>query len=176
MTHREVNEECADAMRLRVDTVDIGAETVAFSTLADIQHSDAHLLSADRAVERPAEQWARAIMEDVPADMWATLERAWQVIALRRAPVGTAHTIAGWPIVHASPECVLLQAESAFGFEGQLLFRCSDSGVLLATFVQFHDPGARTIWDRALPAHLGFVRSLLEAQACRLADTSRDAE
>ncbi|MFF7941808.1 hypothetical protein ACFZC5_19005 [Nocardia gamkensis] len=176
MTHHEVSEECADSVLLRVDIVDVGAELLAFSTLADIQHSDAHLLSTDRAAERSAEQWARAIMEDVPVDMWATLERAWQAIALRRAPVGTAHAIAGWRIVHACPECVLLQAESAFGFEGQLLFRCSDSGVLLATFVQFHDSGARAVWDRALPAHLGFVRSLLDAEGCRLADTSRGAE
>jgi hypothetical protein len=63
---------------------------------------------------------------------------------------------------------VLLQAESGLGFEGQLLFRCDDSGVLLATFVQFHDHDARNVWDRSLPGHLGFVRSLLEARADRL--------
>ncbi|MDE1675503.1 hypothetical protein [Nocardia gipuzkoensis] len=165
MTRRSPSEKHADTGRSKVDMVDVDAEMLAFSTLVDIQHSDAHLLGTDCALDRPAEQWARAIMEDVPADVRATLERAWQVIALRLAPVGAADTIAGWPIAHACTEYVLLHAYSAFGFEGQLLVRCSESGVLLATFVQFHDPAARTIWDRALPTHLRFVRSLLSANA-----------
>jgi hypothetical protein len=155
----------SDTGRLDVHAVEVDAEMLAFSTLTDIQYSDAHLLTANCTAERPAEQWARTIMEDVPADVRATLERAWQAIALRRAPAGTAHTVAGWPIVHTSPEYILLQAESVLGFKGQLLFRLGDSGILLATFVQFHDPGARTVWDRAVPAHLMLVRSLLDAQA-----------
>ncbi|MGO4617197.1 hypothetical protein AB4305_22415 [Nocardia sp. 2YAB30] len=165
MTHSGAGETHADAEQSKVDTLDVDAEMLAFSTLADIRYSDANLLRTDRATDRPAEQWARAIMEDVPADMRARLERAWQAIALHRSSAGDDHAIAGWPITYASPEYVLLQAESAFGFEGQLLFRCSENGVLLATFVQFHHPGARAVWDRALPAHLGFVRSLLEAQS-----------
>ncbi|MGW4720404.1 hypothetical protein [Nocardia sp. NPDC004260] len=166
MTPRGAREKNVDAERRpRVDAIDIDTEMLAFSTLADIQHSDAHLLYTDRAADRSAEQWARAIMEEVPAEVRAVLERAWQVIALRLAPAGTAHTVAGWSIAHAGPDYVLLWAESALGFEGQLLFRCSKNGVLLATFVQFHDPGASTVWQRALPTHLGFVRSLLEGVA-----------
>ncbi|MEV6279089.1 hypothetical protein [Nocardia sp. NPDC051832] len=151
-----------------VDAIDVDTEMLAFATLAEIQHGDAHLLRTDRAADHPAEQWAREILEDVPTEMQTRLERAWKVIALRRAPVGTAHTVAGWTIAHTDPHYVLLHAESDFGFEGQLLFHRSEKGVLLATFVQFHDPAGRTVWDRALPTHLEFVRSLLEARAARL--------
>jgi hypothetical protein len=170
VTHHGTSENCAGAFDRRgVDTEEVDAAILAFSTLAEIQHSDAHLLRTSRAADRTAEKWARAIMEDVPADLRARLERAWQVIALRLAPRGTPHTIAGWSIAQACPDYVLLHADSAVGFEGQLLFRRSDRGVLLATFVQFHDPSARTVWDRALPAHLAFVRSLLEDEVKRLA-------
>ncbi|MEV0248427.1 hypothetical protein AB0H76_17650 [Nocardia sp. NPDC050712] len=164
MTRLKASEKYAEAEQSSVDAVDVDTEMLAFSTLADIGHSDAHLLRTDRSADHSAEQWARAILEDVPAEVRVTLERAWKVIALSLAPVGAAHTIAGWSIAHTGPDYVLLQAESTFDFEGQLLFRRSEKGVLLATFVQFHDPAARAVWDRSLPSHLRFVRSLLEAR------------
>ncbi|MFD4430876.1 hypothetical protein [Nocardia sp. NPDC058497] len=133
--------------------------------MTDIGHSDAHLLRTDRAADHSPEQWARAIIEDVPAEMRMRLEQAWSSIDLRLAPGGTERTVAGWAIVRTGPDHALLQAESALGFEGQLLFRCDEKGVLLATFVQFHDPAASAVWDRALPSHLMFVRSLMEARA-----------
>ncbi|QIS16658.1 hypothetical protein [Nocardia arthritidis] len=168
MTRQRMSENHADIGPSRVDIVNTDAEMLAVSTLTNIQHTDAHLLRIDHAPDRDAEQWARAVMEDVPAEVRAALERAWQVIALRLTPGGT-DAIAGWSIAHNRPDYVLLQAESALGFEGQLLFQCRQSGLVLATFVQFHDPASRTVWERVLPAHLGFVRSLLEAQIGKLA-------
>ncbi|WP_194818706.1 hypothetical protein [Nocardia sp. XZ_19_385] len=172
MTHLSASAKHAEWSS--VDAVDVDTEMLAFATLADIGHSDAHLLRTNRSADRSAEQWARAILEDVPGEVRAALERAWKVIALGLAPVGTERTVAGWSIAHASPDYVLLQTESTFGFAGQLLVRRSEKGVLLATFVQFHDPAARAVWDRVLPTHLGFVQSLLEALADRLEQTSRE--
>ncbi|MFI8977380.1 hypothetical protein ACIGO9_31185 [Nocardia asteroides] len=157
-----------EADRSGVAVIDVDAAILASSTLTEIGHCDAHLLVTDRTAEYSAEGWARAVMEDVPAEARATLRRAWHAIALRLEPTDTAHTVAGWPIVHAEPDYILLHAESALGFEGQLLFRRDEQGLLLATFVRFQDPAARTVWDRALPSHLVFVWSLLEALAGRL--------
>ncbi|WP_067690518.1 hypothetical protein [Nocardia jejuensis] len=169
MTHPDASEERAETA---VEAVEVDAELLAFSTLEDIHHGDAHLLFTDYSGDYSAEQWARIILENVPGETRIALERAWQIIALRLRAVGTAHTVAGWPIAHVDPEYVLLHTASDFGFEGQLLFRRNENSVLLATFVRFHDPAARAVWDRALPAHLGFVRTLLAASADRLADTS----
>ncbi|MFF0487981.1 hypothetical protein ACFYTQ_03050 [Nocardia sp. NPDC004068] len=148
----------------RIEALDITPEILARSTLPDIQHTDAHLLHIDRAADRSAEQWARAIMEEVPAEVRTTLERAWQSIALRLTP-GAPRTVAGWSIAHSGTDYVLLQAESALDFEGQLLFERRENTVLLATFVRYRDPAASTVWERALPSHLGFVRALLERVA-----------
>ncbi|PXX70815.1 hypothetical protein DFR70_101236 [Nocardia tenerifensis] len=168
MTRFGASEKHADAERRpRVDAVAVDSGMLASSTLSEIEHSDAHLLYTDRAADRSAEQWTRAILEEVPAEVRAMLERAWGIIGLRLAPTGTAHTVAGWSVARVGADHILLQAESTLGFTGQLLVRCGEKGVLLATFVQFHDPGASTVWERALPAHLGVVRSLLEGAAFR---------
>ncbi|WP_052172609.1 hypothetical protein [Nocardia sp. BMG111209] len=148
-----------------VDALEVDAGITAFSTLGDIRYSDAHLLRTDRVADRSAEQWARAILEEVPGDVRAGLERAWGSIGLQRSAFGADRSVAGWPIAYSCPEYVLLQAVSSYGFDGQLLFRCGESGVLVATFVQFREDGARAFWERAVAGHLRFVRSLLEARA-----------
>ncbi|MEV6065874.1 hypothetical protein AB0L82_04905 [Nocardia sp. NPDC052001] len=171
MTHRDSNKRYADTEPLTVEEVSLDADTLALTTLTGFGHYDAHLLRTSASGTRPAEQWAREILEEVAPDVATALQRGWRRIALQLAPVGSEGTIAGWRIAYSAPEYLLLQAESTRGFEGQLLFRRDDTGVLLATFVRFIDPAARAIWERVLPNHLEFVRSLLTARARRLAPT-----
>ncbi|MFF2551591.1 hypothetical protein ACFVUS_11365 [Nocardia sp. NPDC058058] len=163
MTHRD--ERSFDTEPPIVEEVSLDAETLALCTLTDFGHYDAHLLRTSASGRQSVERWAREIMEEVAPDVGAALRQGWRRIALQLAPAGSEGTIAGWPIARSSPEYLLLQAESTRGFEGQLLFRCDETGVLLATFVRFIDPAARAIWERVLPAHLEFVRSLLTTRA-----------
>ncbi|MGX1810307.1 hypothetical protein ACWIGI_31720 [Nocardia sp. NPDC055321] len=169
MTRHDANEQNDLIERANVREIELGPEDLEFSTLTDIGHIDATLLSTANAAAFPAEQWARIILEGASAEMRADLEQAWQKIALRRHPIGATRTVQGWPIAHAEPDFVLLQVASDFGFEGQLLFRRDERGVLLATFIRFDEPAGRAVWDRALPAHLRFVRTLLENAGERVA-------
>ena len=53
----------------------------------------------------------------------------------------------GWPIIHASPETIVLAVESRVLGQAQLAFRVERSRVLLGTFIRFERPGGRLIWS-----------------------------
>ncbi|MFE6861046.1 hypothetical protein [Nocardia sp. NPDC057668] len=168
MARHEVHERNDLIEGARVEKIELRPDELALSTLADIGHIDATLLHIANADSHSAEQWARIILEGASAEMRADLERAWQKIALRRHPIGAARTVQGWPIAHIELDYALLQVASDFGFEGQLLFRRDARGVLLATFIRFDEAAGRAVWDLALPAHLRFVRTLLEGAHARV--------
>jgi hypothetical protein len=139
----------------------IGNDVLLLTTLTDIMYVDAHVLETPRATERTAERWARAIMEDTTDCVQEQLTAAWAAIQLDLAP-GTEGTIAGWHISSSTPKHVLLQVNSGLGFRGELAVTVTDGAVLMATFVAMADVHARDAWFRVVPAHLAFVRSLLE--------------
>ncbi|MGO8769376.1 MAG: hypothetical protein ACLQIK_23530 [Mycobacterium sp.] len=139
----------------------ISNDLLLVTTLSDVMYVDAHVLETPHARERTAEQWARAIMEDVTEAKRAHLTAAWATIELDLAP-NAEGAVAGWRIGSSKPEHVLLQANSLLGFRGELALNVTDSAVQLATFVTMRDAHARDAWFRVVPAHLAFVRSLLE--------------
>jgi len=146
----------------------INDDLLLVTTLSDVLYVDAHILETPHARERTAEQWARAIVEDVTETMREQLTAAWAAIGLDLAPAA-AGTVAGWRITASTSERVLLQANSGLGFWGELAVTVTDGSVQLATFVTMRDAQARDAWFRVVPAHLAFVRSLLE----RAEDTPR---
>lgn len=163
-----MDEKSTATAQSSVETLAADAGMLALGTLNEVQYADAHLLHTPHWAEHPAERWARAIMEEVPAEIAEHLERAWRSIGLQREISGTPGTVAGWPIAHVSTEYVLLQAQSNLGFDGQLLIRSADPGVLVATFVDYHDLDGQALWERVVPGHLNFVRTLLEHRAAHL--------
>ncbi|HEX5145151.1 MAG TPA: hypothetical protein VFW21_14905, partial [Mycobacterium sp.] len=76
-------------------------------------------METDRPDDRTAEQWARAIMEEVPDAVQDCLAAAWAKIELDLVP-GAEGTVAGWRIADAQPEQVLLQSNSGLGFRGEV--------------------------------------------------------
>ena len=139
----------------------INNDVLSATTLSNVLYVDAHVLETPHATERTPEQWARAIMEDISESMREQLTAAWAAIKLDLAP-GAKGTIAGWRITSSTPERVLLQANSALGFHGELAITVTDSTVRLATFVTASDTQARDAWFRVVPAHLAFVQTLFE--------------
>ncbi|MBX7448305.1 hypothetical protein GR927_09910 [Mycolicibacterium sp. 3033] len=137
-----------------------------YCSLARIDHVDTHLLSTDDPRGKTPEQWAREILEGPPAATRARLIAGWTMLGLRVHHRGP-DAIAGWPIIHADADHVLLQGDSPLGLTGQLMTRVSDDGVQFATFVRLANPAARALWSRALPTHLKFVDSLLRGAADR---------
>ncbi|MEV5649463.1 hypothetical protein AB0L57_14545 [Nocardia sp. NPDC052254] len=139
----------------------ISDDLLALSTLTDVVYIDCHVLETPVATTRTAEQWARAIMEEVPEAVRATLTAAWAGIGLDLTP-GAPGTVAGWRITIAAPECVVLRADSGLDFHGELVVEVGDGTVRIATFVAMRGTRAPDAWFPVVPGHLAFVRSLLE--------------
>ncbi|WP_227983335.1 hypothetical protein [Nocardia spumae] len=139
----------------------IADDLLALTTLADVVYVDCHVLDTPAATTRTAEQWARAIMEQVSDTVRARLTAAWAGIELDLHP-GAPDTVAGWRIGFAAPECVVLRADSSLGFRGELVVDVSDGAVQIATFVAMEGTRAPDAWFPVVPGHLAFVRSLLE--------------
>ncbi|MCX5045615.1 hypothetical protein OG921_20835 [Aldersonia sp. NBC_00410] len=131
------------------------------TTLSDVLYVDAHLLETPHAAERTPEQWARVMLEDIGESMRAQLNVARARIELELAP-GVKNTISGWRITSSTSECIVLQANSSWGFRAELAIIVTDDAVRLATFVTASDPQARDAWFGVVPAHLALVRMLLE--------------
>jgi hypothetical protein len=150
-----------------VDAVDADAELLQCSTLPRVDHVDVHLVHCDAAGRDSPESWAREILEHTSPAMRLRLRAGWTMLG-----IGLRHrddnTVAGWPITHSSAEFVRLHGVSRLGLTGQLITRVTDDGVVFATFAALSTPLARTVWARALPAHLTIVRSLLQDAAERV--------
>ncbi len=146
----------------------ISDDLLALTTMTDVVYIDCHVLQTPVATTRTADQWARAIMEDVPEATRARLAAAWAGIELDLHP-GPPDTVAGWRITFTAPERIVLRADSGLGFHGELVVEVGDDTVRIATFVAMDGTRAPDAWFPCVPGHLTFVRSLLE-YAGRTAD------
>jgi hypothetical protein len=164
-------------MRLHTDThvcrqVAVPPDARAFSTLAHIDYEDAFVVDTAEARERTAEEWARAILDDAPVGLRATLWPAWSVLGLRLGSPRSRRSVLGWEIRRSTPDVALLGARSRIGMPAELLVRRQAPGLLFATFVQKQTPVARAVWAAIDRLHRPIVRLVL-GQAIRRA---RDEE
>lgn len=150
-----------------IDPIEAGDDVRRCSTLARIDHIDAHLMHVESGALASPEWWAREILEGTTAAMRVRLRAGWTMlgIGLRHSD---ANTVAGWPIAHSSAEYVRLQGDSRFGLTGQLITRVTADGIVFATVVHLGNPVARALWSAVLPTHLTIVRSLLHDAAERV--------
>ncbi|UNO40007.1 hypothetical protein [Streptomyces sp. MST-110588] len=143
----------------------------ALSTLARIDYENAlavDLGAAQGARARTAEQWARAVLEGAPADTQRALTRGWTALGLRLGPSARSEgRVLGWPVRHSTADTVLLGAGPTLGLHGELLFQRRKHTVLLATFIQLDDDGARTLWTGAESRHPLVQQQLLEQAVAR---------
>jgi hypothetical protein len=145
--------------------VRLPADARALSTLSRIDYTDAFRL--DAGVDRPAEQWARAMLNDAPLAVRARLVAGWLALGLNLRGPWSARRVLGWKVEHRDPDVVLLVAESWLGLRGQLLFASEPDGLLFATFVQQNNPLARSLWVAITEHHQQVVQSLLVHAARR---------
>ena len=139
----------------------ISDDLLALTTLTDVAYVDCHVLETPAATTRTAQQWARAIMEDVPAAVHERLITGWGGLRLdleQDAP----NTVCGWRIAVDSPKRVVLRANSELGFRGELVTEVLDRSVRFATFVTMSAPQGAQVWFPLVPKHTAVVRSLLE--------------
>lgn len=150
-----------------IDPTKADDELLRCSTLARIDHVDAHVMHVESGALSSPEAWAREILEGTSAAMRIRLRAGWTMLGIGLHH-GEPDTIAGWPITHNSAEYVRLQGDSRIGLTGELITRVTRDGVVFATVVQLSNPIARSVWARVLPTHLAIVRSLLEDTAQRI--------
>jgi hypothetical protein len=138
----------------------------ALSTLPRIDYDDAFLV--DVAGDRTPEAWARAIFDDAPLGLRATLWSAWLALGLRHGPLRSDHHILGWTVRRSTQDHVLLGSRSRIGMPAELLVERHDDGPLLfCTFVAKETRLARAAWASVDPAHRPAVRLVLGRAARR---------
>lgn len=153
-----------------VSMISLPPDARALSTVSRVDYEDAFLV--DVGVDRTAEQWLRAVINDPPFAVRARLVTGWLTLGLKLGLPWSGRRVLGWKVLHSDASYVLLGAESWLGLRGQLLFRSETGGALLfATIVQLSNPAARAVWATITPTHQDVVHSLLShaagREACR---------
>jgi hypothetical protein len=148
-----------------VSAVTLPADARALSTLSRVDYEDAFRL--DAGVDRPAEQWVRAMLNDAPLTVRSRLVAGWLALGLNLRGPWAAHRVLGWKVQHSDPDFVLLSASSWLGLRGQLLFAREPRGVLFATLIQQNNAVARSVWVTITDKHQQVVQSLLVHAARR---------
>ena len=155
-----------DATAHAVNQISLPQDARTLSTLSRVDYEDAFAVTAD--VERTAEQWVRAVLDDAPSRVRRRLWLGWIGLGLRLGSPWSPDRVLGWKVEQADPSYVLLAADSWLGLRGRLLFRTEPDGLLFATLLQHTNPVARALWAAITPHHQHVVRSLLTHAAIRV--------
>lgn len=133
----------------------------ALSTLPRVDYEDAFLVETEAAQERTGEQWARAMLEDAPADTRRALRRGWSLLGLRLGSTDDERLVLGWEVRRSAPDFALLGTDGRLGLLGEVLFKREPHALLFATFVQLQNPATRAVWAAIAPGHRQVVGKLL---------------
>jgi hypothetical protein len=146
----------------------------ALCTLTRVSYQDAFTVEVDSAKERTAEQWARAILGQVPISIRSSLLSGWSALGLKLGPPWSNRYVLGWNVRKSTPDYVLLGAESRIGMPAELLLKRNRRSLLFATFVQQDNAIASAAWTGIEPVHKRVVPELL-ARFIRSAGRSEPA-
>lgn len=154
-----------------VRQVEVPQSARRLTTLARVDYEDSFLLQVGPD-PHSGEDWARATLEDAPADLRKRLRWGWTALGLKRANNPAA--VLGWDLRHSDGEFALLGAESRIGMPAELLFRPEGDQLRFVTFVEQRNPLAKRLWARIGPRHRRVVPYLLDR--ARRRSTGVDAE
>ncbi|WP_157006935.1 hypothetical protein [Agromyces laixinhei] len=147
--------------------IQVPPEVRALSTLSRIDYQNAVLVETDTrpdsALQRTAEQWARAALEDAPAEIRRTLTQQWTArFGLQLEPAHPDRHVLGWPIRRSAPDHALLGTASDNGLQAELLIQCRPDALLFASFIQHDTDDARARWAEAEHLHAPAMCRLLD--------------
>lgn len=149
-----------------VRQVAVPPEARALSTLPGCDYEDAFVVDVRAVDARSAEQWARYVVEEAPADIRRTLRAGWSGLGIELDADPPERRVLGLRIRRDTPDFVLLAADSRNGMGELLLARCHGK-LLFCTFVQHETAVGRAAWARVEPYHVPLVRRILEDAASR---------
>jgi hypothetical protein len=139
--------------------------TRALSMLPRVDYADSFFVERAIAPDQEAEAWARSFFENAPAPMRAALPRGWMSLGLKVGSPSAPELVFGWTVRRATPDLVLLGAESRVGMPGELLFMRQGAALVFATFLHHKTLLTRSVWAGIAPRHRRIVRHLLEHAA-----------
>ena len=148
-----------------VSAVTLPAQARALSTLSRIDYEDAFRL--DAGIQRSAEYWVRAMLNDAPLVVRSRLVAGWLALGLNLREPWSADRVLGWKVQHNDADVVLLAADSWLGLRGQLLFVSEPGGLLFGTLVQQNNRLVHSLWNAITDTHQHVVQSLLVHAARR---------
>jgi hypothetical protein len=151
----------------RARQVVVRPATRSLTTLARVDYEDGTLVQVDAAQDRTGEQWARAMLEDAPAETRRALRLVWTALGLKLGSTRDERLVLGWELRRSTSDHALLGADSRMGLLGEVLLERRADALFFATFVQLQNPIARAVWARVAPGHRKAVRNLLEQAAAR---------
>ena len=150
-----------------VRQVSVPEEARAHSTLSRVDYADAFVVDELPAERLTAEGWARAALQDAPAELRRSLRWGWSALGLRLGPTRAEDRILGWELRRRTPDVALLAAGSRLGMPAEVLFERRTGSLLFCTFVEHGNPLARVLWAAIGPQHRQVVAHLLRRVACR---------
>jgi hypothetical protein len=145
-----------------VREVAVPRDVRARSMLPRIDYEDAFLVETRPAQDRSAEHWARAILEDAPLIMQATLRWGWSAIGFKLGSAQAERHVFGWELRRGAQDYVLLGADSRIGMPAELLLRRQQRTIVVATFAELQNVIARALWAAVEPLHRRVVPFVLE--------------
>jgi hypothetical protein len=149
----------------RVKQVAVPPAARALSMLARVDYEDAFVVHTGPAHVRTGTEWARAILEDAPADMRRSLRSGWLALGVELRSDDSEGFVLGWEVRRSTADFALLGARSRLGLLAEVLFQRRRRSVLFATFLQQQNPIARAVWTAFAPVHRRAVRTLLAGSA-----------
>ena len=139
----------------------------ALSTFSHVDYEDACVVEAERAQDRSAQGWARAMLEEASPETRARLRSVWFALGLKLGPADAEDRVLGWEVPRSSPDFVILAADARLGMSAEVIVQRRRRTLLGATFLQHHNPLARLIWLGVAPHHRRAVRGLLASAVRR---------
>jgi hypothetical protein len=156
-----------------VEKIDPPQSVRDLSALPRVDYADAFVVEMAASPDWNAERWARAVLEEAPAEMRARLQSGWTALGLKS--VTTDGSILGWGVRHAAPDTLLLGRDSRIGMPGELLFVRRPEGLLFATLVHHHTAVTRPMWASVERVHVRTVATLLERAGRAAAQELRES-
>ncbi|HWC39229.1 MAG TPA: hypothetical protein VG476_11900 [Acidimicrobiales bacterium] len=128
-------------------------------TLAEPDYVDVFTLSTPLAEERPAEEWARAVLER-SALARRNARRLWRLMGLRLGPRSSPDHVQGWKISGRSADWLRVETASWY-MSAQAVFLVERGQVSISLSLRYDNPVARLVWgvvsgphQRAVPVML----------------------
>ncbi|MBL7499372.1 DUF2867 domain-containing protein [Frankia sp. CNm7] len=148
--------------------IPVPADARMLSASPHVDYENALLVDVARAPDLTGEQWARAVLEDAPADTRQALLEGWSSIGLELGPTPSDGHVLGWRLRRGTPDAVLLGADAPVGLHAELLVRRQPDGLLFASFVHLTTDAARQQWAQVEGMHTPLMRLLLEQAVTRV--------